>query len=112
MAQGPLLLLDGLDCLVYNMLIKGADTIVYAYPFPAKMLVKNSTFHFARAGVLFFMVYMVKNFNNQYCKSKQHHERLVCSHKNHLLPIKARIGGIHTLSAPLVSMLYCQGAFI
>ena len=38
LAQGPLLLLDGSDRLVYNMLIKGADTIVYAYPFPAKSI--------------------------------------------------------------------------
>ncbi|RKI59894.1 hypothetical protein D7V82_22770, partial [bacterium 1xD8-6] len=32
-------------CIVYNMLNKEADTIADTYPFPAKILVKNSTFN-------------------------------------------------------------------
>ena len=74
------MLLDGSGCLVYNMLIKEADTIATPIRF-RRIVLKNSTFHFVGAGVLFFMVYMVQNRYNQYCKSKQYHERLVCSHK-------------------------------
>ena len=34
-------MLDDIKHLVYNMLIKEADTIVHTYPFPAKISVKK-----------------------------------------------------------------------
>ena len=39
--------------IVYNMLNKEVDTIVHTYPFPAKILVKNSTFTLLERGCYF-----------------------------------------------------------
>ena len=89
----------------YNILNKAADTIEYTYPFPAIYWLKNSTFYFVRAGVLFFMVDIFQNRNYKYSKSKQYHEFFICTHRKRLLPFKARNGGIHTLSAAWVNIL-------
>ena len=94
------------------MLNKEVDTIAYTYPFPAKISVKKQHLYFARAGVLFFMVDIFQNRNYKYSKSKQYHKFFICTHRKRLLPFKARNGGIHTLSAPWLSILYCHGAVI
>ena len=65
-----------------------------------------------RAGVLFFMVDIFQNRYNEYCSCKYYHEFFVCTHRKRLLPFKARNGGIHTLPAPRLSILYCYGAVI
>lgn len=62
--------------------------------------------------MLFFMVDIFQNCNYKYSKSKQYHEFFVCTHRKRLLPFKARNGGINTLSAPRVSILYCHGAAV
>ena len=49
----PLLMLDASSDLVYNMLIKGADTIADTYPFPAKIVAKNSTLTLQERGCYF-----------------------------------------------------------
>lgn len=58
------------------------------------------------------MVDIFQNRDDQYSKSKQYHEFFICTHRKVLLPSKARNGGIHTLSASLVSILYCHGAAV
>lgn len=58
------------------------------------------------------MVDIFQNCNYKYSKSKQYHEFFVCTHRKRLLPFKARNGGIHTLSAPRLNILYCHGAAV
>lgn len=58
------------------------------------------------------MADIFQNCNYKYSKSKQYHEFFVCTHRKRLLPFKARNGGIHTLSAPWLSILNCHGADI
>ena len=54
------IIFDFAEEIAYNMLNREADTIVYTYPFPAKILVKNSTFTLLELGCyfLFFMFRM------------------------------------------------------
>lgn len=63
------------------MLIKGADTIADTYPFPAKIVAKNSTLTLQERGCYFFMVDIFQNGDNKNCKSKQHHKFFICTHR-------------------------------
>ena len=58
------------------------------------------------------MVDIFQNRNYKYSKSKQYHKFFICTHRKRLLPFKARNGGIHTLSAPRLNILYCHGAAV
>ena len=47
-------MLDASSDLVYNMLIKGADTIADTYPFPAKIVVKIAPLLCRSGGAIFY----------------------------------------------------------
>lgn len=103
-------MLDGSDYFSYNMLIKGADTIVHTYPFPAKISVKNSTFTLLERGCYFLWLTYSKMATIRIAKVSSTMNSSYVLIENASFRSRLGNGGIHTLSAPLVSILYCHGA--
>ena len=82
------------------MFNKGADTIAYTYPFPAKMLVKNSTFTLLERGCYFLWLTYSKIATTSIPKVSSIMNSSYVLIENASFPFTARNGGIHTLSAP------------
>ena len=102
-------MLDGSDYFSYNMLIKGADTIVHTYPFPAKISVKNSTFTLLERGCYFLWLTYSKMATIRIAKVSSTMNSSYVLIENASFRSRLGNGGIHSLSAPLVSILYCHG---
>ena len=96
--------------MAYNILNKGADTIAYTYPFPAKILVKNSTFTLRERGCYFLWLTYSKMATMRIAKVSSTMNSSYVLIENASFRSRLGNGGIHTLSAPLVSILYCHGS--
>ena len=92
------------------MLNKEVDTIVHTYPFPAKILVKNSTFTLLERGCYFLWLTYSKIATTSIPKVSNTINSSYVLIENASFRSRLGNGGIHTLSAPLVSILYCHGA--
>lgn len=95
---------------MYNMLIKGADTIAYTYPFPAKIVVKNSTLTLQERGCYFLWLTYSKMATIRIAKVSSTINSSYVLIENASFRSRLRIGGIHTLSAPLISILCFHGS--
>ena len=92
------------------MLIKGADTIADTYPFPAKIVAKNSTLTLQERGCYFLWLTYSKMATIRIAKVSSTINSSYVLIENASFRSRLGNGGIHTLSAPQVSILYCHGS--
>ena len=92
------------------MLNKAADTIAHTYPFPAKMLVKNSTLTLQERGCYFLWLTYSKIAITSIPKVSNTMNSSYVLIENASFRSRLGNGGIHTLSAPRVSILCCHGS--
>lgn len=98
--------------MAYNILNKEADTIAYTYPFPAKILVKNSTFTLLERGCYFLWLTYSKIATISIPKVSNTMNSSYVLIENASFRSRLGNGGIHTLSAPRLNILYCHGAVV
>ena len=108
MLQEPFFVLDVSLCMGYNMLNKEADTIADTYPFPAKIVVKNSTLTLRERGCYFLWLTYSKMATIRIAKVSS---TINSSYVLISLILSARLG---TDNEPPVgclgSILYCHGS--
>ena len=94
--------------IVYNMFNKAADTIAYTYPFPAKVMNKNSTFTLSERGCYFLWLTYSKIATTSIPKVSNTMNSSYVLIENASFHLRLGTEVFTPYRLPLLSILYCQ----